>query len=201
MEKGLSNLELMMALVIAAIIILMGFRQVQSYMFRKDVAMIDNSVKLLLTAGQKYYFINCSSLASSSSKSLNIKTDLESGKYLANAEMIKDPFDHDNSLTNYKVTLVKASTVEAKWNVEVKFTFPGTMSADKVNSFAAELSPSEQASNVLTWIQNVKSSGRTSGTDLSPLEQDIERFSMERTIKSGFSAFKPASSQNPCVQQ
>lgn len=199
--KGITNIELMMALVVASVIIMMGFRQVQNYMFKKNVTIIDTSVKLLLTAGQKYYFANCSSLASTSSKALNIRSDLESGLYLANAGVIQNPFDAANSMTSYTVTLIKSTTAEAKWNVEVKFTFPSTMSADKYNSYAAALSPSEQNANVLTWIQNVKSTGRTSASELSPMVQDIERFSTERTIKNGYSAFKPPNSQNPCVQQ
>lgn len=196
LHKGFSNIELMMVLVVGVAIILMGLRQYQNHIHQKDVATIDSSVKILFTASQKYYFNNCRGF---NARQLNIKDDLVTKNFLANAQVILDPFDPANTLQNYIVKFTDVNNTK-KWIIEVQFKFPATMNIEKVKSYVAQLDPASinVSTKTVSWTQSVKSSAKSSAAQLSPLTTDMERFSRRQTVKKGYNKFRSTISQDPC---
>lgn len=60
-QRGISLLEVFLVLGLAALILLMGFRQYSQYKWTRDVTQIQQSVTQLLQAADVYYYANCSS--------------------------------------------------------------------------------------------------------------------------------------------
>lgn len=200
-QRGITNLEVMFILVIAAVIILVSVRQYNSHMFQKNVTIIDSSVKLLFTASQKYFYATCADTTFSKAdgttiNSVPFKTDTQFyPTYLSNKQVLQDPFN--STLDNYSANILWNKT-SSRWYIRIQYMFPSTMSQELVYTYAGALGAKIEGNQIVSWSQNITTRGKSSQAALSPLSSDIENYSKEQTVKQGYSNFKPASSKDPC---
>ena len=198
-SQGFSILELTLALVVAALLILAGSSQYRRAQVHNNVVALQSSVDLLLNSLSNYYYGNCRTLSRSAPTTIDIEKDLVPN-YLPNTELITNPLNPAAGLNSFSLYLEFVPS-RKNWLMTVQVFMPVTMPEKMLNSYGGMLDPSSVAGSgakSMIW-QRIPESKKSLGIGLQPQSEDLDRFARDQQVDD---KYKPASYQGggttPC---
>ena len=149
-QAGISLLEILLVLTVAALIFVLGFRQYSQFLWSRDVAQIQQSVTQLLQAVNVYYYANCAS-TDFHPPYLNIDYALlKKAGGLENFTQLKNPWGNP-----FVVSLVSSQENSQETPglllLQVSADFPNY--ADRIDALANLLNAAKMNGTQLAWIR------------------------------------------------
>lgn len=184
---GLTLLEVMLAVAILLLGVMLAASQYQKTVLNRKIAQIQNSVRLLSTALEQYYYANCSSLLSTYAQTTITTAALT--PYVVTPQVIGNAYSTTSGLNAYTYLI---NTVGDLPVLQISTTFnSNSISSGLLNTLAAALKPTSTNKYVFTW------STAPGNTTLTPA-QFSSAISYTNTLSIKLSSPDSASYPNTC---
>lgn len=149
-QAGISLLEILLVLTVAALIFILGIRQYSQYVWSRDVVQIQQSVTQLLQAVNVYYYANCAN-ADFHPPYANIDYELlKKAGGLENFTRIKNPWGQQ-----FVVSIVSAQEnsqqMQGPFLLQVSADLPNY--ADRIDALARLLNAEKIKDTQLVWTR------------------------------------------------
>lgn len=206
--QGITLIELVLAITVAAIVALMAFNRYQDYVIKNNVATINNSVTLIMDAMTKYYYEHCGPTRFPGTGTVSVTfDDLED--YIGNLDKIHNPLNpqaEDNSRSSFSMLFLPQPAVLARrdlktqeWVMQVEMSLP----ANERALYYALLGAQAERNNSLIWQQNVQAYAKENLTGFMPFHAGLRQFSIENYVTPALPQFRDPNtrnkeSQTPC---
>ncbi len=157
--KGVTLLELMLVISITLLGVVMAISQYQKTILHRNIAQMQNSVRILISALEQYYYGNCYNLLSKYQNSTVAVSTLS--PYVATPKIIGNPYIAAVGLANYQYTIDTTGDFPI---LQVSTTFTKGMSKDILSTLAGALKPTSTSGYTFIW------SAGPGNTQLTPAE-------------------------------
>lgn len=168
-RKAFTILEIMLAVCLAAVIAIMAARQYTKYTQQKNIAALNNSVQILLSALQTYYNGQCDILilqpyqnnntiqTDPISISLSQLTTIQSGQAAAalsssEALLVQNPFNPTSGTNGQGSFSLFINATQFPFFLQVNVTFPSSMSSQQLQAIADGVNPGSISDKTMQWI-------------------------------------------------
>ena len=210
-QQGISIIEVILMLAVAAVIITASFTQYKSYQSNRDAAATRSGVEIIMNALEAYFQSSCTSLPQ---RMLNTIKASQLAPYLpakAN-ELLINPYSQLPVFTDNASDSVYSAQIDTRqtpWTMSVILTFPKVMREQYFNELAGQLKPSaaDWSSRQMIWAK-LPSTQMEQGDDpqwqLTAFTQGFASINYQTGLSSDLNAAGSVSGTNfndPCIIQ
>lgn len=168
-QSGLSIVELLMACAVIAVIVVGGYRNMQSTQMESKILTLEKNVNSLMEAMRGYWYINCQNEATKTITSPY--TELVNNKLIPSTVQVINPLGTNTLTVQYGTSTYSGNSVayvQARAKVDL---VPTDMGADIANRLKGTWYPT---SKYIYWTRMVAMDD--SGSSLWILNSDLEKF-------------------------
>ena len=167
-NKAFTILEIMLVICLAAAIAIMAARQYAKYTQQKNIAILNNSVQVLLSSLQTYYNGQCDILilqpyqnnnqmqTSPISVSMTQLTTVQANQAASalssnEASIIQNPFNPTSGTNGQGSFSMLINATQFPFFLQVSATFPSTMSSQQLQAITSLVNPGSISGQTMQW--------------------------------------------------